>query len=100
MQHNPFYAGFCTNVNDMYAFDRCGFPEGRIFLVNDRGEVFRKYSFILFFHNDVLFSFIYLQIQSMNRITRRTYDEMHEFLHEIFPAYYGFDAYNYQSLIF
>lgn len=63
--HNPFYSGFCTNVNDMNAFMRCGFPEGRIFLASESSE-----------------------IKVMNWTTKWTYKDMHSFLHEMFPSYF------------
>jgi len=37
--HNPFYAGFGTRKTDLIVFSRCGLPVGRIYLVNERGEV-------------------------------------------------------------
>ena len=36
---NPFHAGFGTRKSDMHVFSRCGFPPGRIFLVNEKGGV-------------------------------------------------------------
>ena len=35
----PFYAGFGTRKSDLIVFSRCGLPVGRIYLVNERGEV-------------------------------------------------------------
>jgi phosphatidate phosphatase PAH1 len=64
--HNPFYSGFCTNVNDMNAFLRCGFPEGRTFFASETGEA---------------------KVMK-NMITKWTYKDMHSLLHEIFPSYY------------
>ena len=36
---NPFHAGFGTRKSDLHVFARCGFPSGRIFLVNEKGDV-------------------------------------------------------------
>jgi phosphatidate phosphatase LPIN len=37
--HNPFYAAFGTSPSDRAAFSRCEVPEGRIFIVNKKGEL-------------------------------------------------------------
>ena len=37
--HNPFYAAFGTTPSDRAAFSRCDVPEGRIFIVNGKGEL-------------------------------------------------------------
>lgn len=62
--HNPFFAGFGTKASDMIAYRRVHFPEGRIFLVNNKG-----------------------QVQNVNRTFNKTYTNLNEMLHEIFPAY-------------
>lgn len=62
--HNPFFAGFGTKASDMVAFKRVGFPDGRIFIVKEKGQV----------HN-------------LNRTFNKTYTNLNDLLHEIFPAH-------------
>lgn len=38
-KHNPYYAGFGTREFDLEAMTRSGLPEGRVYLVNEKGEV-------------------------------------------------------------
>jgi phosphatidate phosphatase PAH1 len=57
-----FFAGGGVKV----AFQRCGVPEGRIFLVGKSGE-----------------------IQSANRTLRKSFDQINSVLHEMFPPIAG-----------
>jgi hypothetical protein len=64
--HNPFYASFGTRTRDAVAFSRCGVPEGRIFLVNENGNIY-----------------------SHNRAINKTFDELNGNIDEMFPAVIG-----------
>jgi len=62
-QHNPYHAAFGAHKKDARAFDRCGLPSGRTFLVNERGE-----------------------ITTVTSATKRSFPFMNDLLHEVFPA--------------
>ncbi len=64
--HNPYHACFCIRESDSIPFARFGFPEGRIFLVSEKGEV-----------------------KSANRTCNFTFPRLTELLHQIFPHVVG-----------
>ena len=63
-QHNPYHAAFGAKEKDIRAFDMCGLPRGRIFLVNESGEV----------------------SIATSTIAKRSFSDMNAMLHEIFPT--------------
>lgn len=64
--HNPYHACFCIRESDSIPFARFGFPEGRIFLVSEKGDV-----------------------KSANRTCNFTFPRLSELLHQIFPHVVG-----------
>jgi hypothetical protein len=64
--HNPYSACFCTRMKDSIVFLRYGVIEGRIFIVNELGE-----------------------ISSFNLTFRRSFAELHDSLGVIFPPVAG-----------
>lgn len=66
MQHNPFHAAFGGEKKDLTAYSRAGFPEGRTYLVNDKGEV-----------------------QTSHIVYKKSFGELNELLNEVFPPYDG-----------
>lgn len=64
--HNPYHACFCTREGDAVPFARFGFPEGRIFLVSEKGD-----------------------IKSANRTCILSFPKLIELLHQIFPMVIG-----------
>lgn len=63
-QHNPYHAAFGALEKDVRAFDRCGLPRGRTFLVNEQGEITTVTS----------------------ATVKRTFQDMNAMLHEVFPT--------------
>jgi phosphatidate phosphatase PAH1 len=64
--HNPYHACFCVREGDAIPFARFGFPEGRIFMVSDKGV-----------------------IRSANRTCTLSFPKIYELLHQIFPQVIG-----------
>ena len=63
-QHNPYHAAFGAHEKDVRAFDRCGLPLGRTFLVSEIGEITTVTS----------------------ATVKRTFPYMNAMLHEVFPS--------------
>eukprot|EP01038_Epipyxis_sp_PR26KG_P010042 gene10042-13500_t len=62
VNHNPYHACFGFRMCDVEAYSRFGFPEGRIFLVNEKGE-----------------------IRSIRRIQLSLFKDLGNLVHEMFP---------------
>lgn len=62
--HNPYHAAFGAHEKDVRAFDRCGLPLGRTFLVNEKGEITTVTS----------------------AAVKRSFAHMNAMLHEVFPT--------------
>ncbi len=63
-QHNPYHAAFGAHEKDVRAFGRCGIPQGRTFLVNEKGEI----------------------TTVVSSTVKRTFPDMNAMLHEVFPT--------------
>ncbi|KAJ1424401.1 hypothetical protein B484DRAFT_398296, partial [Ochromonadaceae sp. CCMP2298] len=61
--HNPYHACFSTKESVSVPFARFGFPEGRVFFVNDKGEI----------------------RNSVSRMVVLSFPRLNELVHEIFP---------------
>jgi hypothetical protein len=76
VSHNPYYACFGSKACDMIAYNRCGVPEGRVFLVSNKGS-----------------------IKGMNNIYSRTFEQVNDGLNENFPPIADNQAKKQQSIL-